>query len=839
MQLLKAEELSLVSLKGSALIRVIDSRTLEVKDERRSGNLIFDATLLSLLNWEPVSLFASARISISTQNTTPQPNNPTLTGIIGTGTVPSGTTSPQYYTVVTPPFGEIRNIINAVGFPRTFYTVGLTTLSSADNQNNLSTTALAYLQLDLPCTQGQFDFLDIYYRIEFLNAGQKVSQEGVVDFGRECFGTGRFKISDLFNSWAKVPTAIYKNLPASSLNQLAQIGPVTGWTTGARIDSHFKWKQTLSQVESWQVGSIFNLMLTGNSNANGNAYRWEKYPGKATPIQNGFFQKSGSTKPFFDPTNFGSSTGKILLSEQSVGSWGDRFPEFYRFNIIAGGTVGTATYRFSTRKFLGFSGNTYTDVNAPSPFRNTNQPAADGFHGWRVEDNDPQRYSATQIVQYDLSGVTLLNLVNGNYQNWDATTTPALPCSQIRQVATNGSRIWVGCRSTGLWEIDPAANTVTQRIGSPCYGVDVGRNNKVWTVVEGGLRNSDAWLTNVAFAFTGISDNNWSRVQFLKADPENASDRIALIAEIVAGSRRVVWWDAVSTASVAGYQGTDLRSWPANFDVSDTGGFWASNARRHTFGSATTTAIASPPAQALTHSVYGSDTFFKISFFNGFFIGQTTLVNTANVTQNTYTPLGTSATLLHMDGGITLLSTTMRQVFTDNIYCWQDYGWNGAEWQLGNTNPKTTHLDDQALINGLQVKFTNGANPPHFFATDFFTVGVCHGLLKDSATTFYWQSAWYTKPARFDVPIPDGVTIPSGLIYTFPAASDGAFLFMETDSPKLYKFAIAGVPVPTVYTNNENPAPGEVTINSAGFAKFNAADVGKALTGTYAWVGYL
>lgn len=829
----------MLQLKGSVIIEVRDSRTGELKDKRSQGNLIFEQTLLNLLSWEPNSSFAAAKISISTQATAPTPNNPSLTQIIGTGAIPAGATSPQYYPQVSPSFGEIRNIINPVGYPRTFDTVGLTFLNSGDDQPNLTANALCYLLLSLSCTQGQFDFLDIYYRIEFLQTGQRLTSEAVVDFGGSCFGRRRFRISHLYASFSKPPTQTYKNLSTTNQLLIAYVEPgiVVGWTNGTLVSAHFKWKQTLSQVEAWQIGVVMNCMLAGYGDTTANAYRWDGYP-KATPIQNGFFQKAGSNKPFFDPINFGSSQGKIFLSEVSAGSWGDRFPELYQIQVVGAGATGVATYRFRVRKHLGFSGNTYTDLSLPSPFRNNTLPAADGMHGYRIEDNDPQRFSATQIVQYDINGVTLLNLINGNYQNWDATTAPALPCSQIRQVVTDGAKIWVGDRSAGLYEIDPTANTVTQRIGAQCYGVDVGRGGKVWALVEGGLRNSDAWLTNLTFSYTGISDSNWNKVQFLKADPENASDRLALMMDAGSGQYRTVWWDATSTTATTGFQGSQLKPFPSSFDVSDTGGFWASQNLRHSYGNNSLVGLSTINSQQVNHSVYGLQDLYKVNFFNGYLVTAFNLVDFNNTSQASYSGIS-GTTVLHMDGGIVLLSTTMRQLFTDNAYCWQQYGWNGANWELNNANPKTSHATDQALINGLQLKFQDGTTAPHFFATDFFSVAVCHGLLKDSATTFYWQSAWYTKPVFFDVPVPGGVTVPAGLVYTFPAASDPNFIFMETDSPKLYKFAIAGVAVPTVYTNGTtNPAPGEVTINSAGFAKFNAADVGKAFTGTYAWVGY-
>jgi hypothetical protein len=844
-----------MKLSGRVRIEARDIDTGEITWTREKNNLIPNNTLLDILSWNSIFNYfgLNKRISISSQQTVPTPGNSTLTGVMATGYIPSGITSPTWNESVDPPFGQIQNRIDPTGTARTFQTVGLTALASANNSNTSGTT-FAYVKMDTPCTQGASEVLDIFYRIQFDNfGGQGLPREARYDFGRGLFGVDglantNFRMSYLY-AFPQLFNPIYNALNPTGFSVARVSGAANIWTSGTKINSHFKWKYALDKDRTFTVGTIYSLMAQGlttgrNLGATGVdqtdrswAYSSSKFAYNEEPFQTGFWHSASAPGPFFDSLFSGASNGMVYLS----GAWQGLAPELYRINVIASGATGVATYNWSVRKHLGFDNNTYTDLGGIAcPFINANISAAPGQHGWKAEDNDVLRFSRTQIIQYDRNGVTLLNVWNGEYTNWDSTTNPQLAVTDVRQCASDGIKIYVACRATGLWVIDTVANTVTQAATAPCYGVDVGRAGKAWAVLEGRLVNSDNFNTSVAFTFTGLTDGNWARCRFLKADPENANDQIGIVADNGSGVFRVIWKSNAATAGILGYSNVAVRPWPASMDVSDTGGFWALRATKLNYGVATVTALTGAmTGVSLTSTTYGTDTFHKVAFHQGNLIGNDRLISPTNTIVVSYTALGALSSIVHLDGGIVLTSKIMRQLFTDNSYCWENYGWNGSAWVLGGTGARATHTTEETLGNGIRVRFENGAAAPHFTASNYFTEGVNYGLLKDNITSVYYSSQWYSKPAQFDSTA-TGV-IPAIEPYTLilPAASDPDFVRLETDSPDLHSFSIAGIPVVKIYNAGEAPGPGEVSLNPAGngVLLFNMADAGKEFVAQkYCWI---
>lgn len=552
-----------MEIKGSVKIRVVDSRTEEIKQTIKQNNTITNQALVEVLDWGAVGVASDRRISISQQTTKPSIFNATVAKIIGTGYIPSGISSPIINTNVTPIFGQIQNRIDFTGTARTFTTVALTRSGSNNNQNNESHAAMAYLLLDTPCTQGSYDYLDIFYRIQFLNStGQGFfSNQAMTDFANAFFGIGRngpydsvsaFDMTPLWTSLCSFPLQKYTDFcpdyyPSVTLDYSGNYA-ATGWSSGYRVDSHFKFKMAVNLGLDSKVGWIFNSMFQGR--------RWEdtvytvaKFQSSPSPLQNLFSHSADATVPFFDSLKLANGNGKVLLG----GNWQNKWPELYKITITDSGATGTAKYRWSARRHLGFNGNTYSDRSIRCCFRNPNKPAAPGMHGWRDENNDVLRYSPTQVCQYDDTGVTLLDLLDGSYTNWDATTTPALPVTRAQQVAVDPAdkKIYVSCRAKGLWVIDAVTNTITNPVTAPCYGVDVGRNGVAFVVTEGALLQSTDWNTPLPFAYAGITDGNWNRVQFLKADPEHPEDRLALVMQVPnSGNRRIVWWSIVAPVPI-------------------------------------------------------------------------------------------------------------------------------------------------------------------------------------------------------------------------------------------------------------------------------------------------
>jgi len=506
-------------------------------------------------------------------------------------------------------------------------------------------------------------------------------------------------------------------------------------------------------------------------------------------------------------------------------------------NYTPGSETGRALYTWSVRKHLGFNGATYTDLAfGGSPFRFNGAQPIEGIHGWTETDNDVLRFSDTQIVQYDQNGVTILNLVNGEVRNFDTTTNPSIGCNDIRQCATDGTTIYVACRNTGIWVINTATNTVTNPIATGCYGVDIGRLGVAWAIFNGSLRNSTNWATAQSFTFTGLTDNNWTRARFLKCDPGQTDDQIAIVADNGAGVNRVIWYRSTGAVATLGFQSTAILSYPANLDVSDVGGFWAIRGNRLNFGAATVVTLAANPALTLTSPIYGTGVFHKVSFFNNLFIGISGLITAANTVSKAYTALPDSSFITHVSGGIVIGSRIMRQLITDNSN-YENYGWNGSQWDTTVTTPKQTHSTVQSLGFGISIAFENGATTPSFFSGDYFTQGLNFGLWKSNASDIFFTSAWYSKPVVFNFLVQAGAICSSGLILS--AKNDPNFQRIETDSKSLSKFTINGLSVANVYFNGELPGVNEVTINGiTGIVTFNAADLNKPFGGTYAFIKF-
>lgn len=546
-------------IKGVVEVRVIDSRNGEVKQIIKQNNLIPNNTFKLVLGEEsttlvprPTSGGTQAAIAIYS-NVNLYPGTFELGPPISMGFVPEGITTPIWYEDASPPYGELYNRIDYTGFDRSFRGIALI---RKDGRQQVNAKAIAYLLLATTCVQGAYDFLDIYYRIQFPNA-IGITKTGLLDFGANFFDTKEWLFFYLSTYFGKKPVSGYTNLWVNSENIVISTTPNRSstnserrWDTITINSTSYNTKFVKNWKEDAHIGRIFNLLMHGKSNSlagHPNLQSAYTHSDEITDVvgdapyvfQAMFGHRAGATVPFFDSLALPLGNGKVRLS----GTWTGKLPELYRIEIVQGGDVGVATYKWSVRKHLGFVGNTYTDRTIECVYRNPKIAAAPKMHGWRETDNDVHRWSNTQIVQYDETGVTLLDIFDGAYTNWEASTEPFLPVTQVRQCAVDAinQKIYVGCRITGLWIIDVATNTITHPITQPCYGVDVGRNSVAYALCEGGLYSSANWANALAFTYTGITDNNWSKVYYLKVDPEHIENRLALIIAVSNANNRIVW----------------------------------------------------------------------------------------------------------------------------------------------------------------------------------------------------------------------------------------------------------------------------------------------------------
>jgi hypothetical protein len=842
-----------MKFKGIVSITISDSSG-NTKSEIIEENLIPDNSWLGILGNNAVRGYFNRSISIATDSTDPIASVSVVGGVIGTCTPVSPT--PVWVESSDPPFGTITGRISPTGVTRTFNSVALTGLASGDTQSIASTTAFARLLLSIPCTQTATDFVNITYTIQFLdNIGDGFLSKNLnrYDLGRALFNAGNYNIGNLASGFCNPK---YDSIEAPYqifvLGQSNSNIPSTFWTSSGVSSLNYKWNYQVVRDRNSYLGIIINAMTQGISNSGNRAYVLTKYQYDKEPFQTGFKKTSLSVLPFFDPGNIASSQGRIVIG----GTWDKKIPEIYKITFTASGAVGTSTYRFSVLKHTGFDGNTYTHRGQQTLYRTPGFQYISNLHGWRDEDFDVHQLSNTEVVQFDTDGVSVVDIFDGSGRSWDNTSTPSITVSQIRQIAVDSTNrlIYVADRVTGLWIINIDANTVNNQFTQPCYGVDVGRNNVAVTLINGGLHRSTDWGTPASFTFAGITDGNWQRVRFLKADPSHTNDRIAIIADNGSGTNRVVWYQFSDNTSTLGYQDASVRSYAASLDVSDTGHHWviyrgSGSANRLTYGSATLGTGYTANRRTLTHSVWGSEAFSKVTFFRDNYVAGGALAGGSDVasypsftfTDDFGTPNQT-ALALHLEGGVFLADKSGTRLGNIAGYVAQilpsiaevSYGWNGSNWVVGNTSSKATHLSADTLLNGLTIRFENGANPPHFVNTEVFTQSINYGLLKDNATSIEIRTAWYSKTIHNDTISATPITA----TVTLPAASSPVFRRVDTDVNSPHRIFIDGVLVTKLWLNGELPAPTEASFPSSGAAtlSFNTADLGKTLTGSYLWL---
>lgn len=323
------------------------------------------------------------------------------------------------------------------------------------------------------------------------------------------------------------------------------------------------------------------------------------------PVQPIHNHSEGAPGPFQDVDTLASGGGKLSVNGDN---WTEQtgHVEFNRIDIVAGGQVGTAKYSVKRSLRSGFHNNSYWDdiggdipalINTRDPFTGLTRTKTivDGnVYKYELQNlwtaafrdkvakyshNDSRNTNATEwidaktIITFDDDGITLFDAIQQTYENFDATSTPALLTTDIVQTAvTADGTIWVADKAEGLFSIaDPkgvASITTHDTLDgdldhSKCYGVCEGYNDSIWAVFEGGIAHTtDAGTTwtvykNTDNSFTHLSyepaeqigPGNWDSIRMIKADVSSQDHDIALVRYSPAHPNNtthfpavVVWW---------------------------------------------------------------------------------------------------------------------------------------------------------------------------------------------------------------------------------------------------------------------------------------------------------
>lgn len=573
----------------------------------------------------------------------------------------------------------------SLGTSRTINSVGLGGWGTGNAQSSIAYSAydnalylsqqygdnyfppIAFLKLTTPCIQTDLQVLDVYYRLYFPydNLNSEVPfflWKRLLDIW--CTAAANYSNRGLISPF-KIPTLKSYDSDKYQLSYQSYVS-----TSMSLVD----WTPTLNntntpyQAKSFNYtdpnftdnpGFIFTGLMWSNQGDFFSAYTNLSTSNKiGNLIGQAQLSTTSSASQFLDVDNLPTGTGKVYLG----GTWNNtgtpsgsglyytsKFPEKNIIKITTTGAVGVSEYKFIKQRFFGLRTYTTSDagplygrynpqVIAPlcgslihSAPGNANNEWFDynktligdvtdtKFAGQQL--SACERFDDSSIIIVKKDEILLYNIPAGDYWRYTAAYT------NIHQVAVMNNKIYVACRNTGLWVIDPYNSLIVSSLSSPgsgidlsqCHGVAKGFGNLVWAVGANCLAsfNGTTWTkydstTTPAFNMTGVSDNNWSNIEFLKVDEENSDNQMLLVRKFNATSDSTllgVWW---STVGVATNTGAETQSSGTQFGrprlhrkhVAGLSGLWcvfsANTYRLMSFGTSTFSSIASPAGDAVT-----------------------------------------------------------------------------------------------------------------------------------------------------------------------------------------------------------------------------------------------
>ena len=758
-----------------------------------------------------------------------------------------------------------------VGNARTFDTVFI--YQTGSGISGVSDHVPAYLLLNSQCTQGDLEILTLIYRLQPTDQASGNPGFNILSYWNKAFFRGiwsgasgvTFAEQELYlpNGMPVPDTTNYPYNFAATIDpntELSIPGSRMFSPTGTgltRSATYFRYRYSESWSTSNYIGLVARSITAGNLGLSWSfGLLWVSFSFATNGPRQGLFgHNSSSTTVYLDSVNLPSGTGTLTFND----GWNNPHPECWQIEITGTGNVGVSTYKFKRRKTY-YLLNNFDGYMSPQPYITMGARTIVGGHGTDAFSTCIiQRYNNTQVVLWDTNGVTLLNWTNGEYQNWDSTTTPALAATNIGQVASNarvegltttdyidGTRIYVGCRNTGLYEIDPVLNTVTLISGDPCYGVDVGYQDKVWAMFNDRLVNSDDYTITGNFVWNDATLTlDRTNCSWFICDRYNADSRLCLVR---ADQNAAQWWDTANTTPATGPSISHLiRDQPYLTLGCDSTSQWFYKTYSLSQGGSTAIFALTYGSNSSGSVITNTNSLHFLSLMGqGVLTSTCEIRNGANgVLKNFTSPpaldFGVRSGFLDLAPGLTLffhrgnnapLIFTLGGTQTDTLI-WENYGWDGAAWVLDNPNSKNTHATADALIDGVTLQFTNGASGDAFVVDERYTQGFAFGLWKDNATeaTFFYDA--YHKPYYQNQSL-NGLVVPGAPPYEVLWPDTGAnFVKAIADTPEFFSINVAATPM-TIITAGV-PVPGEVLIADDKMT-FNVAQASGAITGSYAFL---
>lgn len=611
-------------LKGQATFVFTDKNTGEVTQVRQENNFIFNEKVVEL--WNSYSI---ERIVIDNPGTIIYPRFSKQLSYFGhggwfiTGYAPEGTTLKRFFpkTTDSPAYYEYYSVFLPPGTTRAISAICLTAVSLSNNSTYNWEDSTLYgerartaINLNPPCFQSETEYLNVYYRLIMLDDEDDdipdfIKNEMVLDinrgtvnalFPKDNFSLYPFKINEPVNNIGNLnflsdhyrETTNQQTIVPKDLNDSLQYARKT-WAYPSAAPNQY------SQVP----GAYIKSTMRGGKNPIEFSKMFIR-PETIVPdigegisgIGNVFATSATSNSDYFDPAFFPIGSGKMYAS----GQWN---PETLPKKIVCeiqqtGQYAADATYRI-------YKYHTPGQTITPLTLLPSVHESGYGYNSTAIMQKfdaikarmykDPSKVHYSQymrtwiqdraFITWNSTGITIYDVYLGTLTSFDASTTPQLNVTDVRdvKVASNGD-IYIACANFGLHRLRIVEETITlTRIGQfpgshqRCYAIDVDNTGKIYGVFWGqglyySIDNGESWI-NAGIFYSAFSDydeggtnSKWRFCTRIVCNPNrNAADGVAQVLLLLStsapdnGTTAGCWWDQQNLLTV-GITNSSLRS---------------------------------------------------------------------------------------------------------------------------------------------------------------------------------------------------------------------------------------------------------------------------------------
>ena len=409
------------------------------------------------------------------------------------------------------------------------------------------------------CTQTTSQIMDIYYRIFFTSSTKSNTEvyNWLIAKSLDIGSLRSYSYTGEFCSSYRIPSdfkSMYWNSPTTCLAG----NNINNYTTRPLVSYRsYDFSAYATNVNRF-VNSWVNCPNFG-------AYNNFNHP---TKFGNTFGTNVNSTSYMQDVNNLASGNGTLAVTgvwnpSPTSNSNGLYYPTSWPKQMILTVTDSgkasdsTAKFNYSERPICPGSSLPYL-----SSLCNNYGPLGDPSVNWPY-------WLACRTIRYDNCSIILIGYDRIIVYNIPGGKTYTITGSftKLCQCAVSGTKIYMACRNTGLWVVDPTVSLTPTKVSlstnNACYGVDAARDGVVWALTDGGLYklNSSGTVTANYTSSTSValnvSLNSWTDFTYVNGlvVDKYVSSQLVLCADLVfhtfvSTNKSVLWFDETNGSTI-------------------------------------------------------------------------------------------------------------------------------------------------------------------------------------------------------------------------------------------------------------------------------------------------